>query len=127
MKVYKILKPNFCREWEEAKRYPEFLRLGKRNWIDLVKKGKPLQLKGVLDINNTDAGTPESFELLEEVKKRRALEQLNSGTFELPILALYPDGKKELIAGNTRLTLMVSRLNKQVAWGFEVPSFILNF
>lgn len=127
MTVYKFLRPNFCREWEEAKRYPEFLSLGKRKWINLVKKGRPHLLDEVSDINNTDAALPESFGLLEEDKKQRALEQLHLGKFELPIVALYPNGTKELIAGNTRLTLMMKELGKGVVWSFEVPKNILDF
>ena len=127
MTMYKFLRPNFSKEWEEAKRYPEFLRLGKLKWIDLANTGKPHSLTEVSDINNTDAAFPESFELLEEDKKQRALEQLRSRKFELPIVAVYPDGTKELIAGNTRLTLIMRELGKGAVWSFEVPKNILYF
>ena len=119
------VEPNFDFEWDEAKRYPEFERLGKDKWIELAKTGKAVTITNANDIENTDAGKPESFYDLEKDKQQRALQQIARGSVELPIVALYSDGYKELIAGNTRLTAMMLRYGKATVWQFEVPDEIL--
>ena len=35
----KFIRPNFDREFDEAKRYREFKRLSKKEWIDIAKEG----------------------------------------------------------------------------------------
>ena len=117
----KFVEPNFNSEWEEANRYPEFQKIGKQAWIELAKKGKAITIKSAKDINNTDAGDPNSFKSLDPNKQKRALAQLEKGTVELPIVAVYSDGYKELIGGNTRLTAMMARDGVARLWQFEVP------
>ena len=39
----------------------------------------------------------------------------------MPIVAVYPDGRKELIAGNTRLTATLAKYGKSTLWAFKVP------
>ena len=119
------IEPNFDFEWDEAKRYPEFERLGKDKWIELAKTGKAVTITDASNINNTDAGKPESFYNLEKDKQQRALQQIARGSVELPIVALYSDGHKELIAGNTRLTAMILRKGAAKVWQFEVPDEII--
>lgn len=118
--------PDFEIEWDEAKRYPEFERLGKEEWISLVKDGEPVKIKNADDINNTDAGTPENFYDLEKDKRQRALQQYARGETEMPIVAVYSDGHKELIGGNTRLTLSMLRNGRATVWQFDVPDEILD-
>jgi hypothetical protein len=117
----KYLDPNFEHEWEEAKRYPEFRKLGKQAWIELASKGKALTIQSAKGINNTDAADPDSFKLLDKDKQSRALAQLKSGTVEMPVVAVYPDGWKELVGGNTRLTAMLAQNGKATVWAFKVP------
>ena len=117
----KFVEPNFNSEWEEANRYPEFQKIGKQAWIELAKKGKAITIKSAKDINNTDAGDRNSFKSLDPNKQKRALAQLEKGTVELPIVAVYSDGYKELIGGNTRLTAMMARDGVARLWQFEVP------
>ena len=105
----------------EAKRYPEFKRLGKDKWIELAKNGKPITITSAKDINNTDAADPESFKTLNPEKQARALAQLEAGNVEMPIVALYSDGYKELLAGNTRLTAMMAQNGEATVWQFNVP------
>ena len=115
--------PNFNREWDEATRYPEFVNLGKKKWIELVSKGKPVTVtrKNVNKINNTDAADPTSFKLLDPEKQKRALAQLANGDVEMPIVARYSDGYLELIGGNTRLTAQMAKDGQAKVWLFNVP------
>ena len=116
-----LVKPQFDVEWDEATRYPEFKKLGKKAWIKLASKGKAVTIKNAKDINNTDAADPDSFKSLDKNKQARALAQLKSGDVEMPIVAVYSDGYKELIGGNTRLTAMMAQNGKATVWQFEVP------
>jgi hypothetical protein len=116
---YKI--PNFEYEWEEALRYPEFRKIGKQAWIELARKGKAVTIRSAKDINNTDAADPNSFASLDKVKQSRALGQLKSGIVEMPIVAVYSDGWKELVGGNTRLTAILAQNDKATVWMFSVP------
>jgi GNAT superfamily N-acetyltransferase len=115
--------PNFNREWDEATRYPEFVNLGKKKWIELVSKGKQVTVtrKNVNKINNTDAADPKSFKLLDPEKQKRALAQLANGDVEMPIVARYSDGYLELIGGNTRLTAQMAKDGQAKVWLFNVP------
>lgn len=117
----KFVEPNFNSEWEEAERYPEFQKIGKEAWIKLAKKGKEFTIKSAKGINNTDAADPDSFKSLDPNKQKRALAQLEKGTIEMPIVAVYSDGYKELIGGNTRLTAMMARDSEATVWAFKVP------
>lgn len=118
------VEPNFDFEWKEATRYPEFKKLGKDKWIELAKTGKAITITSAKDINNTDANEPNAFKTLNPDKQKRALAQLKSGNIEMPIVALYSDGYKELIGGNTRLTAMMAQNKKATIWQFEVPEEI---
>ncbi len=114
-------KPNLENEWEEAARYPEFVRIGKEAWIKLAQAGKAVTIKSAKDINNTDAADPDSFKLLNKDKQARALSQIKQGSVEMPIIAVYSDGRKELIGGNTRLTATLAKYGKSTVWAFKVP------
>ena len=122
----KFVEPNFNSEWEEAERYPEFQKIGKAAWIKLAKKGKEFTIKSAKDINNTDAADPDSFKSLDPNKQRRALAQLEKGIIEMPIVAVYSDGYKELIGGNTRLTAMMAQDGQATVWAFKVPDEVAN-
>ena len=121
-----VVNPQFDFEWEEAQRYPEFRKIGKQAWIELAKAGKAVTITTAKDINNTDANDPDSFKALDPAKQKRALAQIKSGKVELPIVAVYSDGYKELIGGNTRLTAMMAKDGKATVWQFEVPDEILD-
>jgi hypothetical protein len=122
----KYAKPQFDVEWEEAERYPEFVKIGKAAWIELANKGKAVTIKSAKGINNTDADEPDSFKSLDKDKQKRAMSQIKSGNVEMPIVAVYPDGWKELIGGNTRLTAMLAQDGKATVWVFRVPAEILD-
>ena len=120
--------PNFEVEWDEAKRYPEFVKIGKKAWIKLAKTGKPIDVDNELanKIENTEAGEENrhEFDNLEEPKKERFRKAVEAGTVELPIIARYSDGYLELVAGNTRLTGMMNEFGSGKAWIFDVPDEI---
>lgn len=119
-----FVEPNFDYEWSEAQRYPEFQSIGKDAWIELAKKGKAKKITSASDINNTDAADPDSFKNLDKNKQKRALAQLQSQKVEMPIVAVYSDGWKELIGGNTRLTALMSKNKQATIWMFNVPAEI---
>jgi virulence-associated protein VagC len=117
------IKPQFDKEWEEAARYSEFLKIGKENWIELASTGKSVTVTQttVSKINNTDAADVKSFKMLDHEKQKRALTQVSSGNVELPVVARYSDGYLELIGGNTRLTALMAKYQKAKIWLFDVP------
>jgi len=121
-----FVEPNFDYEWEEANRYPEFQKIGKDAWIELAKKGKVVTITSATGISNTDATEPDSFSSLDKDKQARALAQLDSGEIEMPIVAVYSDGHKELIGGNTRLTALMAKKIPAMVWQFDVPDDIAN-
>ena len=118
---YEDRAPNFDFEWSEAVYYPEFASMGKDNWIKLAKSGKQVTIHSAKDIDNTDADDPESFDSLDQDKQQRAMAQLKSGDVEMPIIAVYSDGHKQLIGGNTRLTAMLRDNGQANVWMFKVP------
>src|SRR6056300_1754791 len=121
-----FIKPNFDYEWEEANRYPEFQKIGKDAWIKLAKKGKAVTITSAKGISNTDATEPDSFSSLDKNKQARALAQLDGDKIEMPIVAVYSDGHKELVGGNTRLTALMAKKIPAMVWQFEVPDEVAN-
>ena len=121
-----FIKPNFDYEWEEANRYPEFQKIGKDAWIELAKKGEAVTITSAKGISNTDATEPDSFSSLDKGKQARTLAQLEKDEVEMPIVAVYSDGHKELIGGNTRLTALMAKKIPATVWQFDVPDDIAN-
>ena len=126
----KFRMPNFDAEWSEAERYSEFKKIGKDKWIELAKKGKPVDIDNAMsnNINNTEAGEKDraEFDNLDPNKKERFVKDLAGNNIELPIIAKYSDGYLELVGGNTRLTGMMSQLGQGKAWMFDVPDDVAN-
>ena len=129
-KSIQFRKPNFDAEWGEAERYPEFKKIGKDNWIDLAKQGKPVTVDNAMSnkINNTEAGEKDrdQFDKLDSSKRDRFVKDLVNNNIELPIIARYSDGYLELVGGNTRLTGMMSQIGQGKAWVFDVPDEVAN-
>ena len=126
----KFRMPNFDAEWSEAERYSEFKKIGKDKWIELAKKGKPVDIDNAMsnNINNTEAGEKDraEFDKLDSNKRDRFVKDLVNNNIELPIIARYSDGHLELVGGNTRLTGMMSQLGQGKAWIFDVPDEVAN-
>ena len=129
-KSIQFRKPNFNAEWSEAERYPEFKKIGKDNWIDLAKQGKPVTVDNAMSnkINNTEAGEKDrdQFDKLDSNKRDRFVKDLVNNNIELPIIARYSDGHLELVGGNTRLTGMMNQIGQGKAWIFDVPDEVAN-
>ena len=110
--------PQFDVEWEEANRYPYLAKLGEQGWIDLANTGREVHVtrRDISRIGNTDAADYNAWEELEKEKRDRFNTAIESGSIEMPIVMKRPDGKLELIAGNTRLTGILEKYSKATVW-----------
>lgn len=110
-------KPNFEYEWEEAERYPEFLEMGKQDWIKLAKSGYTTKYSKIKDVlGNVDL----DFDSLEKPKKERFYKSFERGKIELPIVVKFNDQDYDLVAGNTRLSGLVSKGIDPTLWVIEI-------
>jgi len=110
--------PQLDVEWEEANRYPYLAKLGEQGWIDLANTGREVHVtrRDISRIGNTDAADYNAWEELEKEKRDRFNTAIESGSIEMPIVMKRPDGKLELIAGNTRLTGILEKYSKATVW-----------
>ena len=115
----KYKKPNFEFEWDEAKRYPEFVEMGKDGWIELVKKGYTTKYSKIKDIlGNVDL----NFDGLEKEKKARFQSTYENGTIEIPTVVKFSDKDYDLIGGNTRLSGLVSNGVNPTLWVVDISN-----
>ena len=100
----RYLKPNFESEWEEAQRYPEFVEMGRLNWIKRGKAGYTIPFSKIKNVlGNVDL----NFEELHPLKKKFVLQYIQDGLIEQPIVVKFSDDDYDLVAGNTRLSGLV--------------------
>lgn len=100
----RYLKPNFESEWDEAQRYPEFVEMGRLNWIKRAKAGYTISFSKIKNIlGNVDL----NFEELHPLKKKFVLQYIQDGLIEQPIVVKFSDDNYDLVAGNTRLSGLV--------------------
>lgn len=113
-----FVEPQFDVEWNEANRYPFLNKLGKDAWIDLAKTGKAVTVSAdtVKKIGNTGADGSETLDTLDPDKVKRFRDAVKSGKIEMPIIMKMPNGKVELIAGNTRLTGLIAANKVARVW-----------
>ena len=103
-KEIKYIQPNFDAEWNEAERYPEFVEMGRLNWIKIGKSGYIVNFSDIKDVlGNVDL----NFDGLEPIKKKFVLQYINDGLVEYPIVVKFSDNDYDLVAGNTRLSGLV--------------------
>ena len=100
----KYITPNFNSEWEEAERYPEFVEMGRLNWI---KRGKAGYVVPFSKIRNVLGNVDLNFEELHPIKKKFVLQYIADGLIEHPIVVKFSDDDYDLVAGNTRLSGLV--------------------
>jgi hypothetical protein len=113
----RYIKPNFNFEWEEAKRYPEFLEIGKDGWMEIGEKGKPCQFSTIQDITgNVDL----NFNNLEKDKKNRFYDAFDKGVIEMPIVVKFSDLDYDLVAGNTRLSGLILNKRDPYVWVIDM-------
>jgi len=120
-------KPNWKREWCEAKRYPEVFK-SRKEWFKVISAGEEIDASGLAGIiNNTDYGISlnnmiNAYEKeITEDRKSRVDKMIKEGIIELPVVMKYEE-QYELIGGNTRLTKM-GILKHQC--GFPVRVFLI--
>lgn len=110
-------KPNFEFEWEEAERYPEFVEMGKEGWLKVAEKGYTTKYSKIKDVlGNVDL----DFDGLEEPKKQRFNQAFKIGKIEIPIVVKFNDQDYDLVAGNTRLSGLVSKGIDPTLWVVEL-------
>ena len=115
----KYKKPNFEFEWDEAKRYPEFVEMGKDGWMELAKKGYTTKYSKIKDIlGNVDL----NFDGLEKEKKARFQSAYENGTIEIPTVVKFSDKDYDLIGGNTRLSGLVSNGENPTLWVVDISN-----
>ncbi len=119
-----FVEPKFDVEWEEANRYPFLNKLGKDGWIELAQSGKVANVNSdtVKKIGNTGADGSEDFDDLEADKVERIRQAMKSGNVEMPIVMKMPNGKLELIAGNTRLIGLIDAKGKAKVWYIDASN-----
>lgn len=103
-KDIKYIQPNFDSEWDEAERYPEFVEMGRLQWIKRGKSGYIVNYSQIKDVlGNVDL----NFDELDPKKKKFVLQYIESGLVEHPIVVKFSDDDYDLVAGNTRLSGLV--------------------
>ena len=127
-------KPNAQYEWSEAQRYSYIKKLGLVGWNKLVNSGQQVnvsQFGGIRKINNTTAlnqpMAARELPKLEPDKVQRAQQSLKMGKFELPIVMKTPQDTLELVAGNTRFTIMVAKGMTPTVWYIDASGLQENF
>jgi hypothetical protein len=111
-------KPNFEFEWGEAERYPELKALGIDGWIELASKGYVVNSSEILsNLNNIDL----DFDTLMSSRKKNFYSAMRKRKIEMPIVAKFPDGYLDLVAGNTRLAGAYENNIDIPMWVVEVP------
>lgn len=100
----KYTKPNFDSEWDEAQRYPEFVKMGRLEWIKRGKDGYAVPFSSIKKVlGNVDL----RFDKLEPIKKKFVLQYIKDGLVEHPIVVKFDESNYDLVAGNTRLAGLV--------------------
>jgi len=127
---YKAPKLDF--EWEEAQRYPALAKLGLEGWKKL--KGKKVNVKdlgGLQKIGNHSAPDQntanKNLPNLEQDKVKRTQAMVKSGQVELPIVVKLPNGKMDLLGGNTRFTSLVAMGINPDVWYIDASGLKENF
>ena len=109
--------PNFDSEWEEAKRYPEFVEMGRLEWIKRGKAGYVVNYSQIKDIlGNVDL----DFNGLHPTKKKFVLQYIKDGLVEHPIVVKFSDTDYDLVAGNTRLSGLVKYRHDPKLWVVDI-------
>lgn len=120
----KYSNPNFNNEWEEAERYPEFVKMGEEEWTKIANQGSPASFSLIKKrLGNVDL----NFDSLEEPKKERFIDAFNKGTIEMPIAVKFSNNDYDLVAGNTRLAGLVNKGIDPKIWVVDISHLAENF
>ena len=110
-------KPNLNREWQEAIRYPEFQKLGKDAWIKIASQGRVAKWSSLADVGNVDT----DLSKLDPEKVKRTANDVKRNKVELPIVGRWPNGRLDLIGGNTRVATLSNQGHDPRVWVVDVP------
>ena len=124
--------PKLDYEWEEAQRYPALAKLGLGGWKKLQgKRVNVRQLGGLQKIGNHSAPDQntanKNLPNLEQGKVKRTQAMVKSGVVELPIVVKLPNGKMDLLGGNTRFTSLVAMGIDPDVWYIDASGLKENF
>jgi hypothetical protein len=108
-----FIQPNFEAEWDEAERYSGLFP-NKETWLATARVGETQDIDCSMNIQNTDMCDGD-LEDLDPEKVKRAMDALNKGVVELPII-LKIKNDYELLGGNTRLTALATHGLPTKAW-----------
>ncbi len=116
----KYVKPDFEEEWNEAIRYPEFRRMGKKMWMYVAKNYYFIESYSNIEdvLGNVDL----DFDNLEPEKKQRFMENYNEGVIEIPLVVKFSDDDYDLIAGNTRIAGLVKNGHDPKLWVIDLDN-----
>jgi hypothetical protein len=113
----RYIHPNFDSEWEEAERYPEFVEIGRLEWIKRGKAGYIVNYSQIKDmLGNVDL----NFDELHPTKKKFVLQYIKDGLIEHPIVVKFSDTDYDLVAGNTRLSGLVRYGHDPKLWVVDI-------
>ena len=116
-KNIRYIKPNFNSEWDEAERYPEFVKMGRLNWMERGKNGYVVSFSKIKNIlGNVDL----NFDALHPTKKKFVLQYIKDGLVEHPIVVKFSDTDYDLVAGNTRLSGLVKYGYDPKLWVIDI-------
>jgi hypothetical protein len=110
-------KPDFSDEWEEALRYREFEKMGKKKWIETANKGYETNYSSIKDVlGNVDL----DFDSLEKEKIQRFKSNFKKGVIEMPIAVKFSDTDYDLVAGNTRTSGLIKNGIDPKIWVVDI-------
>lgn len=114
----KYIKPNFKREWEEAIRYPEFKKIGKKQWIHIANKN--FEIINYNEIEDVLGNVDLDYENLNSEKKKRFEKSYNIGKVEIPIAVKFSEEDYDLLGGNTRLSGLLKKGKNPKIWVIDL-------
>lgn len=104
-------------EWEEAERYPDLKKLGKKRWILLGKTGKVVNWNELGNVDNYES----DIKNLDPEKVERVSASIKRDEINYPIIGRWADGHLDLIAGNTRIALLKKLGHTPKIWLIDIP------
>lgn len=109
--------PNLAAEWDEAERYPEFQKWGHEAWFEVGNRGRVVRWSQLGEVGNHEP----NLDLLDPEKVRRVQTEVLRDEIDYPIVGRWPDGYLDLIAGNTRVAVLLSQGYDPKVWLIDIP------
>jgi len=113
----KFIRPNFDHEFDEAKRYREFKRMPKKEWIEFAKDGTITTFSKIKNfLGNVDL----DFEKLDKEKRARFQAAFKNKKIEAPIVVKFKKDDYDLLGGNTRLAGLLKKGINPKLWVIDM-------